>query len=230
MNDDPTPDELLATGAFGLCCCLLAAAGLVAVVIWLMRSKDAAPSAPTHQPPPPGAPFAPAAQFHLSVIALAFDGFFRQQVEAMLTAPTTLTDPVGVRVELVQRAARALLGVAVQWRLFGYGEKDLNDLTAAQQSYASALTDFRGRSGAAGDGGSLCVLTLVICTRGRRLGVDRLDTRQQINELLSDRLKLDAGSLLGAELVWAPAPGSGSAGLSEPLIRERFPEMHAIAV
>ncbi|MDP1827155.1 MAG: DUF1517 domain-containing protein [Archangium sp.] len=225
MNDDLTPDELLATGAFGLCCCLLAAAGLVAVVIWLMR-KGPAPSAPAHQPPPPGAPFAPAAEFHLSVIALAFDGFFRQQVEAMLTAPTTLTDPVGVRVELVQRAARALLGVAVQWRLFGYGEKDLNDLTAAQQSYASALTDFRARSGAAGDGGSLCVLTLVLCTRGRRLGVDRLDTRQQINELLSDRLKLDAGALLGAELVWAPASG----GLSEPLIRERFPEMHAIAL
>lgn len=225
MNDDPTPDELLATGAFGLCCCLLAATGLVAVVIWLMR-KDPTPSAPAHQPPPPGAPFAPAAQFHLSVIALAFDGFFRQQVEALLMAPTTLTDPVGVRVELVHRAARALLGVTVQWRLFGYGEKDLNDLTAAQQSYASALTDFRARSGAAGDAGSLCVLTLVICTRGRRLGVERLDTRQQINELLSDRLKLDAGSLLGAELVWAP----GSGGLSEPLIRERFPEMHAIAL
>lgn len=226
MNDNPTPDELLGAGVVGLCCCLIAAVGLVAVIVWLMRSKNAGPTAPRAQPPPPGAPFAPAADFHLSVIALAFDGFFRTQVEAMLNAPSTMTDPVSVRVELVQRAARALLGVAVQWRMFGYGEKDLNDLTAAQQSYASALTDFRGRSSMPGDAGSLCVITLVICTRGRRLGVDRLDTRQQINELLSDRIKIEASSLLGAEVVWAP----GTGGLSEPAISERFPEMHSIAL
>lgn len=226
MNDDPTPDQLLGAGVFGLCCCLLAAAGLVAVVVWLMRSNKDGPVAPARQPPPPGAPYAPAAEFHLSVIALAFDGFFRQQVEALLTAPTALADPVGVRVELVQRVARSLLGVAAQWRLFGYGEKDLNDLTAAQQGYATALSDFRARSAAAGDGGSLSVLTLVICTRGRRLGVERLDTRQQIHDLLTDRLKLDAGGLLGAEVVWAPSSG----GLSEPMIRERFPEMHAVAL
>ena len=222
MNDNPSPDELLGAGVVGLCCCLIAAVGLVAVIVWLMRSKNTAPAPPRVQPPPPGAPFAPAADFHLSVIALAFDGFFRAQVEALLNAPSTMTDPVSVRVELVQRAARALLGVAVQWRMFGYGEKDLNDLTAAQQSYASALTDFRGRSAMPGDAGSLCVITLVICTRGRRLGVDRLDTRQQINELLSDRIKIEASSLLGAEVVWAP-------GLSEPAISERFPEMHSIA-
>jgi uncharacterized membrane protein len=226
MKDDPTPDQLLGAGMFGLCCCLLAAAGLVAVIVWMMRSRDAAPAAPRVQPPPPGAPFAPAAEFHLSVMALAFDGFFRAQVESILNAPSSLGDPVSVRVELVQRAARALLGVAVQWRMFGYGEKDLNDLTAAQQSYASALTDFRGRSGLPGDVGSLCVITLVICTRGRRLGVDRLDTRQQINELLSDRSRIEASGLLGAEVVWAP----GTGGLSEPTIRERFPEMHAIAL
>jgi hypothetical protein len=70
------------------------------------------------------------------------------------------------------------------------------------------------------------VLTLVLCTRGRRLGVDRLDTRQQIHELLNDRLRLDPTALLGAEVVWAPSSG----GLSEPTIRERFPEMHAIAL
>ena len=225
MNDDPTTDQLLGAGLFGMCCCLLSAAGLVAVVIWLMRNKDG-PATPAHQPPPPGAPYAPAAQFHLSVIALAFDGFFRTQVEALLNAPSAMVDPVGARVELVQRAARSLLGVAAQWRLFGYGEKDLNDLTAAQTSYATALADFRARSAVAGDGGSLSVLTLVICSRGRRLGVDRLDTKQQINDLLNDRLKLEAGALLGAELVWAP----GSGGLSEPTIRERFPEMHAIAL
>jgi hypothetical protein len=208
-----------------LCCCLFAAAGLIAVVVWLMRSKDGAAS-PMQQPPPPGAPFAAAAEFHLSVIALAFDGFFRAQVEAALNAPSLQTDPVGVRVELVQRTSRALLGVAAQWRLFGYGEKDLNDLTSAQQSYATALTDFRARSAQPGDGGSLTVLTLVLCTRGRRAGVDRLDTRQQINDLLGDRLRLEASALLGAEVVWAPA----STGLSEPTIRERFPEMHAIAL
>lgn len=225
MNEDVKPDELLATGALGLCCCLLAAAGLVAVVVWLMRSGKDTPAAAA-PPPPPGAPFAAAAEFHLSVIALAFDGYFRTQVDALLNAPQTTADPVGVRVELVRRAARALLGVGPQWRLFGYGEKDLNDLTAAQQSYSSALGDFRARSALPGDGGSLSVLTLVLCTRGRRLGVDRLDTRTQIHDLLTDRLKLDASALLGAELVWAPS----AAGLSEPLIRERFPEMHAIAL
>jgi hypothetical protein len=226
MNDDPTPDQLLGAGFMGLCCCLVAAVGLIAVVVWMMRQKSAPAAAPGNQPPPPGAPFAPAAEFHLSVIALAFDGFFRAQIEAMLTAPTATVDPVGARVELVQRSARALLGIAAQWRLFGYGEKDLNDLTAAQQSYASALDDFRRRSASSGNEGSLSVLTLVLCTRGRRLGVDRLDTKQQINELLSDRLKLDAGSLLGAEVVWAPSSG----GLSEPMVRERFPEMHVIAL
>ena len=226
MNDDPTPDQLLGAGIFGFCCCLIAAAGLIAVVVWMMRGNKNGTAAPLQQPPPPGAPFAAAAEFHLSVIALAFDGFFRAQVEAALNGPSLQADPVGVRVELVQRTARALLGVNAQWRLFGYGEKDLNDLTAAQQSYASALTDFRARSAQPGDGGSLTVLTLVLCTRGRRAGVDRLDTRQQINDLLADRLALEASALLGAEVVWAP----GSTGLSEPTIRERFPEMHAIAI
>lgn len=224
MNEDLNPDELLGVGMLGLCCCFVAVAGLIAVIVWMLRKSG--PGTPVRQPPPPGAPFAPAAEFHLSVIALAFDGFFRQQAEATIAAPTATTDPVSMRVELVQRTARALLGVSAQWRLFGYGEKDLNDLTAAQQSYASALTDFRARSGTPGDGGSLSVLTLVVCTRGRRLGVDRLDTRQQIHDLLNDRLRLEAGSLLGAEVVWAP----GSGGLAEPTIRDRFPEMHAIAL
>ncbi len=222
MNEDPTPDQLLAAGFSGLCCCLVAVAGLIGVVIWLMRNKEA----PARQPPPPGAPFAPVAQFHLSVIALAFDGFFRAQVEQLISAPSSVGDPVGARVELVQRTARALLGQSAQWRVFGYGEKDLNDLAAAQQSYASALTDFRARSGLGGDGGSLSVLTLIICTRGRRLGVERLDAKAQINELLNDRVRLEAASLLGAEVVWAPGEG----GLSETTLRERFPEMHTIAL
>ena len=225
MNEDLKPDELLAVGGLGLCCCMLAVAGLIGVIVWMMRGNKQAPAAPVNQPPPPGAPFAAATEFHLSVIALAFDGFFRGQVESLLAAPSSTMDPVGMRVELVQRTARGLLGVGAQWRLFGYGEKDMNELSAAQQSYANALTDFRTRSTAPADNGSLCVLTLVLCTRGRRLGVDRLDTRQQIHELLNDRLRLDPTALPGAEVVWAPSSG----GLSEPTIRDRFPEMHAIA-
>ena len=223
MNENPAPDQLLAAGFSGLCCCLLAVAALIGVVIWMMRSKDAPAARP---PPPPGAPFAAAAEFHLSIIALAFDGFFRAQVEQQLSAPSTVSDPVSARVELVRRTARALSGLNAQWRVFGYGEKDLNDLTAAQQSYASALTDFRARSRLPGDGGSLSVLTLIICTRGRRLGVDRVDTRQQINDLLTERNTLEASALLGAEVVWGP----GSGGLSETTLRERFPEMHTIAL
>lgn len=226
MNEDATPDQLLGTAFGGLCCCLIATAGLIGVVVWMMKNRDGAPVTPVNQPPPPGAPFAPAAQFHLSVIALAFDGFFRAQVEAMLTAPSALLDPVALRVELVQRTARAMLGVTAHWRLFGYGEKDLNELTGAQESYAGALTDFRSRSAAQGDGGALSLLTLIICTRGRRLGVDRLDTRQQINDLLNDRTRLEASALLGAEVVWAPSSG----GLSETSATQRFPEMHVIAI
>jgi uncharacterized membrane protein len=224
MNDNPTADELLGAGILGLFCCLVASAGLIGVLIWMFRKPTGTTPPPAVRPPVPMTPMAPVNDFHLSVMALAFDGYFRSQVDAMLTAASSAMDPVGARVELVQRVARALLGVAPQWRSFGYGEKDLVDLTQAQESYGSALADFRARSALPSDGGSLAVLTLVLCTRGRRAGVDRLDTRMQIHDLLNDRLKLDANSLLGAEVIWAPPQG----GLSEPTIRERFPEMHSV--
>ncbi len=228
MNDTATPDQLMGVGIFGFCCCLVAAAGFVAVVIWLMRNRtQPGTGANPVAVPPPTQPVQPAtAEFHLSVIALAFDGYFRPQLEAAISAPTSSSDPVAVRVELVQRAARALLGVEPQWRFFGYGEKDLTDLTGAQQSYTAAVSDFRSRSARPEEGGVLTVLAIVLCTRGRRLGVDRLDTRQQVHELLTDRLRLDHASLLGAEVVWAPATGA----LTENAVRERFPEMHGVSL
>lgn len=227
MNESK-PDDLLAAGLMGACCFFIGIVGIIGVIIWLMRSRQAPPpglqgvTAATQ--PPAYAP--PAAEFHLSVIAIAFDAYFRPQVEAALRTVAGITDPVQMRVALVQAATKSLIGIAPQWRHFGYGEKDLNDLTAAQQSYQQALTDFRARSEQPGDGGALSVLTIILCTRGRRLGVNRLDTRQQIHELLADRLLLSPGTLLGAELLWAPQTGS----VSEPVARERFPEMHVVAL
>lgn len=226
MNETTKPDDLIAAGAMGACCFLIGIVGIIGVIIWMMRGRAATP--PGQQgvtaAPPSYAP--PVAEFHLSVIALAFDAYFRPQVEAALQTVASITDPVQLRVALVQSAAKALIGVAPQWRHFGYGEKDLADLTAAQQSYQSALTDFRARAEQPGDGGALTVLTVILCTRGRRIGVSRLDTRQQIHELLSDRLLLSPGSLLGAEVLWAPGTGT----LSEPVARTRFPEMHVVAL
>jgi|APLak6261679142_1056127.scaffolds.fasta_scaffold00015_28 uncharacterized membrane protein len=223
MNETATPDQLLGAGVLGFCCCLIGAAGFIGVVVWMLRNRNQ-PAQPPVNVAPPVAPPSEAA-FHLSVIALAFDGYFRPQVEAMLSAAGNSLDPVGARVELVQRAARALLGVEPQWRHFGYGEKDLVDLTGAQQSYGSAIADFRARSARSEDGGTLVVLTIVLCTRGRRLGVDRLDTRAQVHELLTDRLRVEASTLLGADVLWAPPAG----GLTEFAIKERFPEMHALS-
>lgn len=225
MNETQTPEQLLGAGFLGLFCCVVAGAGFIGVLIWMFRQPKSTTSAPPPvRPPMPQQPAAPVNDFHLSVMALSFDAYFRPQVEQLLSAASAAMDPVGARVELVQRVARALLGVAPQWRYFGYGEKDLVDLTQAQESYGTALADFRARSNLPSDGGNMAVLTLVLCTRGRRAGVDRLDTRTQIDELLNDRLKLDANSLLGAEVLWGPPQG----GLSEPTVRERFPEMHII--
>jgi uncharacterized membrane protein len=225
MNQATSPDEMIGVGIFGACCFLIGAAGFIGVIIWMLRNRAAAATSTT-LPPPVAVQSPTAADFHLSVIALAFDGYFRPQVAAALATASSTTDPVAARVELVQRAARALLGVEAQWRHFGYGEKELNSLPETQQSYTNALTDFRTRATRPEDGGVLAVLTIVLATRGRRLGVDRLDTRAQVHELLTDRLNLDAGALLGAEVVWAPQSG----GLTEPAIRERYPEMHSLAL
>ncbi len=229
MNETTKPEDLLAAGVIGACCFLIGLVGVIGVIIWMLRSRSAPPpglQGVTSTPQQPQSYAPPAADFHLSIIALAFDAYFRPQVEAALQTVAGITDPVQLRVALVQSAAKALLGVAPQWRHFGYGEKDLADVTAAQQSYQSALADFRARSEQPGDGGALSVLTVILCTRGRRVGVSRLDTRQQIHELLSDRLLLSPGSLLGAEVLWAPSTGT----ISEPVARQRFPEMHVVAL
>lgn len=229
MNQDATPDQLMGAGLLGLFCCFVFGAAFIAVLVWMFRSKPAAVQQQQQQqqglqqqPPPPAAQ--PQPDFHLSVIALAFDGYFRGQVEQLINVPGTSVDPVGMRVELVQRVARSLLGVQPQWRHFGYGEKDLFDLPGAQQSFNNATADFRARCARPEDGGALAVVTLILCTRGRRVGVDRLDTRAQVYELLQDRLKVDGSTLLGAELLWAPPGG----GLTEFAVKERFPEMHAL--
>ncbi|MFT3706144.1 MAG: DUF1517 domain-containing protein [Archangium sp.] len=231
MNQDPTPEQMMAMGFGGLFCCLVFGAAFIAVLVWMLRQPKNAPAPAVQQqqgytppPVPPTVITQPGAEFHLSVVALAFDGYFRGQVEQLINAPAQSADPVGMRVELVHRVARALLGVQPQWRHFGYGEKDLIDLPGAQQSFNAASADFRARSTRPEDGGALVVLTLILCTRGRRLGVDRLDTRQQVHDLLQDRVKVDGTSLLGAELLWSPASG----GLTEFAVKERFPEMHAL--
>lgn len=228
MNETAKADELLGAGVLGACCFLIGLVGVIGVVIWLLRGRQTPPPGMQGVTSPPAQPTytPPAADFHLSIIALAFDTYFRPQVESALHGVAAITDPVQMRVALVQAAAKGLLAVAPQWRHVGYGEKDLNDLTSAQQSYQSALADFRGRAEQPGDGGALAVLTIILCTRGRRAGVQRLETRQQIHDLLNDRLLLSPGALLGAEVVWAPTSGS----LSEPVARARFPEMHVVAL
>lgn len=226
-----TEDQALGMVVSGACCCLVAVAGFIALFIWLMRRGSQAPAQAASTAPvsaPVGAPAAapqPAApQMHLSVLAVAFDGFFRDQVQAVLGAPSAAVDAFAQRVELVHRVSRALLGIEPQWRAFGYGEKDLGDLTQAQASYLRAVDDFRARSGGAGDGGQLVVLTLIVATRSHLLGVDRLDQRAQVRAVLEDRARLETANLLGADVLWTPGDG----GLTEAALLQRFPEMHAL--
>ncbi len=227
MNDAP-PDELIAVlGLAGLCCVLLSGVGLVGLVVWFVRRQAQPAAAPASAPPSP-TPAAPTADapFHLSVLAVSFDAVHRPPVQEALANALGGPDSVTVRVGLVQRLAQALAGLDAHWQHFGYGEKDLLDLTAAQQSYTAALADFRARASQSDTQGPLCVLTLVLCTRGPRLGVDRLDTRAQLRELLADRLRLDEATLLGAEALWDPAAG----GLTEPEVLRRYPELHRLAL
>lgn len=224
MNEaQVTEDVLLGLGTLGACCALVSFVGIVGLVVWLVRGKSSAPA------PGPAAAPAPApgrTPFHLSVLALSFDASLRATVQAALAEATSAADSVAHRVALVQRLAHTLAGLEGHWQHFGYGEKDLPDLSAAQQSYGAALADFRGRAAQPAPGGALCVVTLVLCTRGPRPGVDRLDTRAQVRELLGDRLRVDTTTLLGAEVVWAPFDG----GLAEPEVLGRYPEMHRLTL
>lgn len=225
-----TEDQALGMVALGACCCFVAVVGFIALFVWLLRKgsskppQAAAPSASAGAAPAPAAAAPQEAQPHLSVLAVAFDGFFRDQVQAVLAAPSAAMDPFAQRVELVQRVSRALLGIEPQWTGFGYGEKDLGDLSQAHGSYLRAVEDFRGRSHVPGDGGRVVVLTLVVATRAHLLGVDRLDQRAQVRAVLEDRAKLEPQNLLGADVVWSPPDG----GLSEAALLQRFPEMHAL--
>lgn len=224
-----TEDQAAGMLVMGACCCFVAVVGFIGLFVWLLRRGSSTTAAP--QPPPAPAPpaSAPAPQpsaphQHLSVLAIAFDTFFKDQVQAVLLAPSAATDAFGQRVELVQRVARALLGLEPQWRFFGYGDKDLPAEAETQSSYLSALEDFRTRSAQPGDGGRLVVLTLVIATRSHLLGVDRLDQRAQVRAMLEDRGRLEPGNLLGADVVWGPSDG----GLTETALLQRFPEVHAL--
>jgi hypothetical protein len=224
-----TEDQAGVMVIMGACCCFIAVVGFIGLFIWLVRrgAKDSLRQSfqqPANVPAAAPAPVAAPAGQHLSVLAVAFDGFFRDQVQAVLTAPWTATDAFAQRVELVQRVSRALLGVEPQWRAFGYGEKDLGDITATQESYLRAVEDFRARSAGPGDGGRLVVLTLIIATRTHLVGVDRLDQRAQVRAVLEDRARLAPTNLLGADVLWSPLDG----GLSEPALLQRFPEMHAL--
>lgn len=225
MNEAPLPEDvLMGVGALGLCCALVSVVGIVGLVVWLLRARGAPAGA---APPATWAPPAPSgAALHLSVLALSFDATARGALEAALAEPPSTTDGVAHRVALVQRLVHALAGLEGAWQHFGYGEKDLVDLAAAQQSYAAALADFRARAAQPAAAGPLCVVTLVLCTRGQRLGVDRLDTRAQVKALLADRLQVDAATLLGAEVVWAPPEG----GLLEAEVLGRYPEMHRLTL
>lgn len=227
MNEAPLPEDvLMAVGALGLCCALASVVGIVALVVWLLRGpRDAAPGAPAPVAGPPVAPGA-AGPLHLSVLALSLDALHRGALEAALAASPSAGDGVAHRVALVQRLVHALAGLEGAWQHFGYGEKDLGELAAAQQSYAAALADFRARAAVPAAAGALCVVTLVLCTRGQRLGVDRLDTRAQVKALLADRLQVDTATLLGAEVVWAPPQG----GLPEAEVLARYPEMHRLTL
>jgi hypothetical protein len=219
-----TEDQALGMVALGACCCFIAVAGFIALFVWMFRKGSPKPAQPPAAPHAGAAPVPSEPQPHLSVLAVAFDGFFRDQVQAVLAAPSAAADPLAQRVDLVQRVSRALLGIEPQWLAFGYGEKDLGDLSQAHDSYLRAVEDFRGRSHAPGDGGRVVVLTLVVATRSHLLGVDRLDQRAQVRAVLEERARLEPQNLLGAEVVWSPPDG----GLTEAALLQRFPEMHRL--
>jgi hypothetical protein len=203
-------------------CCALALFAVVGVIALIVKLSKRAPVAPPNAPGTTGTPAE--GPLHLSVLAFSFDSFFRTEVEQALGQPLTSPDVIGQRVELVRRFSQLVLGLEPQWRDFGYGEKDLAQLADTRTSFMAAVSDFRARAQAPGDEGPLVVLTLVLATRTVLKGVSALDDRGQARAVLDDRLQVDRGNLLGAEIVWSPSVG----GVTEPALRERFPEMQEL--
>lgn len=224
-------DEVMVLGALGFCFCLVGVLGMLGVAVWLIRGRATQqPTRPMTAIPvnPVAAPAQPATQPHadlqLSVLAVAIDASIRGELENRLAVVSALPDHTSSRVELVRVVIQSLLEHEARWFAFGYGEKFSPTLQAAQDSYNTAIGDFQGRAGRAGDSGALTVLTLIMSNRGRRLGLARLETRAEVRRIFEDRLQLDAGSLLGAEVAWAPLRG----GFSALTLKERFPELHEL--
>jgi len=237
MDDSQlTDDQAAAVGFASMCCCLLAGVGLVVLIVWLVRGGQRQGSSRRMQPPAPvaapqfaGAPAArptPGGEVpQLSVLAVGFDARWRHTVESATSAPTRATNLLDARVELVQRAAKALLEVEPHWAHFGYGEKELTDLGAAQQSYQFAIDDFRARAHVPAEPlGTHVVAVLIIAARAHLRGVSTLDDRRQAHAALSDRLALGRDALLGAELLWAPLAGA----ISSHTVIQRFPEVRLL--
>ena len=228
MNDDDlTDDQATAVGAAaGLCCCIVGMVGIAVLIYFLVRNSGSKGSSRGAQQQPAVVQTVPGTM-HLSVLAMGVDASVREGIAGQLSLPLTSPGPVQARVELVQRFSQVLLAVQPAWRYFGYGEKDLGDLSSAEQSYRMALDDFRQRSGLAGEpDATLAVLTLVLATSGALPGVSALDDPNQIREVLASRSRLDSSMLLGAEMVWAPASG----GMSDDTLLQRFPEMHRLTI
>lgn len=248
-DDALTEDELAGIGILGGCCCFggIALGGLV---VWLVMRKRPAPgptplNAPMvlSKPPPSTAGVVPqplvatppldAPTSHLSVLSLAVPVRARAELETHLlrAGATGVLEGAEARARLVREAAKALQASQAQWGFFGYGEKVAVPSDAElQRSYLAAVDDFRARANGmtpvAGEG--WVVISLVIATRARILGVSRLDDRAQVQAALHERGSLDAAKVLGAELVWAPA--ASGFGWPESSVRSVFPEMSALPV
>jgi len=220
-SQDLTDDQAAALGLGFLCCCmlvLLTVIVVVAVVLW--HRKKSAPKDMMGQVSELSGPL------HLSVMAVALDAAARAAIVPQLEIAFASANPALMRAELVRRVCSILQTFEHRWIAFGYGEKDIEDLGSAEQSYRRALDDFRARATFASDDfGTHVVLTLVIATRGHLQGVAQLNNLTQIRQVLAQRAQLDAQVLLGAEIVWSPNAGS----MTEAAWAQRFPEMVRIA-
>jgi len=182
-----------------------------------------------YTPQPYGQATQPAAAqpgaLHLAVLAVGLDFTTRELVASQLAAPIAATNAFDLRVMLVQRVANVLLQTESAWRYFGYGEKALPDLGAAEQSYRANVEDFRLRSNIAAEPlGTVTVLTVVLATRAPLQGITRLDDPGQLRAALQSWQRLDSSLLLGAEYLWAPPAGA----ISDEAMARRFPEMQRL--